>query len=71
MKMESAGDLQRKLQSAVDGMLSKIDKSKLRPMQRKTYLRMADCFNDVNANEGHIQSCLQNSVGPVEVNIVC
>jgi hypothetical protein len=38
--MDSANQLQRKLQNAVEGMLSTVDRERLRPIQKATYLQM-------------------------------
>ena len=60
--------LNRKLQTAVDTMLQSIDANKMRPMQKKTYLAMAACFDNKTASSQQIESCLNSSSHGVKVS---
>ena len=60
--------MERKLQSAVDVMLQSIDANKMRPMQKKTYLAMAACFDSKNATSQQIEACVGNSSHAVKVS---
>lgn len=60
--------LNRKLQSAVDTMLQSVDANKMRPMQKKTYLAMAACFDNKSASSQQIESCLNSSSHSVKVS---
>ena len=60
--------LNRKLQAAVDAMLQSIDANKMRPMQKKTYLAMAACFDSKTASTQQIESCLNSSSHSVKVS---
>jgi hypothetical protein len=60
--------LNRKLQAAVDTMLQSIDANKMRPMQKKTYLAMAACFDNKTASSQQIESCLNSSSHSVKVS---
>ena len=53
--------LQKKLQGAIDIMLKTIDAERMRPLQKKTYLEMAACFDNKTASGSQIEGCLQNS----------
>ena len=55
--MDDGEELQRKLQSAVEAMMDRLDKSRLRPMQRQAYLKMASCFESNTASARQTQSC--------------
>ena len=59
--MDKANELQQKLQSAVEKMLDSIDKKHLRPMQKKSYLQMASCFDNNSASQSQLQSCVEKS----------
>ena len=63
----SADSLQRKLQDAVDVMLDSIDKERMRPMQKSTYLKMAACFDSRSATAPQIENCIHNSSAKVQV----
>lgn len=60
--------LNRKLQSAVDVMLQSVDANKMRPMQKKTYLAMAACFDNKNASSAQIDACVANSSQSVKIS---
>jgi len=49
--------VQERLQKGVDAMIAKISEQRIRPMQKKTYLKMASCF-DGNASERDTEQCL-------------
>ena len=59
--------LNRKLQSAVDAMLSSIDENKIRPIQKKTYLAMAACYDNKNASSQQIEACIANNSQNVKI----
>jgi 4-diphosphocytidyl-2C-methyl-D-erythritol kinase len=64
----SAESLQRKLQDAVDVMLDSIDKEKMRPLQKSTYLKMAACFESKSATAPQIENCIHNSSNKVQIS---
>ena len=64
----SADQLQRKLQDAVDAMLEAVDKERMRPMQKATYLKMAACFDSRTATSAQIENCMQNSSQRVQIS---
>jgi len=47
------------MQSAVEGMLEKIDRSHLRPMRRESFLCCAKCCESDSSNE-ELQRCVQS-----------
>ncbi|KAJ1422797.1 hypothetical protein B484DRAFT_452189 [Ochromonadaceae sp. CCMP2298] len=55
---------QAQLQTSVNDMMDKIDQTKLRPMQRTTYLKMAECYNSKSASANGIQECVQKASTP-------
>ena len=60
--------LNRKLQSAVDDTIKSIEIGKMRPMQKKTYLAMAACFNNINSSSQQIESCMEASSRGVKIS---
>ena len=54
-------DLNKKLNDAVSQMMDRIDKTRLRSLQRETYLRMAACFDSETASSQSIQNCTERS----------
>ena len=64
----SADSLQRKLQDAVDVMLDSIDKDRMRPLQKSTYLKMAACFDSRSATSPQIENCIHNSSAKVQMS---
>merc|ERR1712226_782278 len=57
--------LQRKMQSAVEDMMSRIDRLKLRNMQRSAFLCAADCCKDVKDSSMAAQNCVERCQQPV------
>ena len=64
----SADHMQRKLQDAVDAMLETLDKERIRPLQKSTYLKMAACFDSKTATAPQIENCIHNSSSKVQVS---
>lgn len=54
-------DLQHRLQGAVEAMMDRLDKSKLRPMQKEGYLKMAACFDSSTSSKRQTDSCVEQS----------
>ncbi|XP_075241811.1 protein FAM136A-like [Convolutriloba macropyga] len=57
--------LQRKMQSAVEDMMNRIDKIALRSMQRSAFLCAADCCSNVNDSSISAQNCVDRCQQPV------
>ena len=56
----SGDEMQRKLQREVDSMLASLDKERLRPLQKNTYLKMATCLDNTSASQDQVQRCLEH-----------
>lgn len=54
-------DINAPLQEAVNQMMERIDKSRLRAFQRNTYLRMAACFESTTTTSRQVQNCVEQS----------
>eukprot|EP01033_Poteriospumella_lacustris_P018172 gene18172-13047_t len=52
-------NIQARLQNAMDEMVDKIDRTKLRPLQRNAHLKIADCYGMKNASADEVQRCVQ------------
>jgi hypothetical protein len=59
--MDEGQALQQRLQDAVNKMMDNIDKSKMRPLQKATYLKMASCFDNNNASTQQIDHCQESN----------
>ena len=62
---EEGANTSKRLQEGVDSMIAGLSSSRLKPMQKKMYLQMADCCdlkNDVAMNQ-----CLERSSAPLTI----
>lgn len=53
-------NLQNQLQDSVDKMMDRMSKQSLRPLQKKSYLCMAQCLDNQNLTDQQVNNCLQN-----------
>ena len=58
----------RNLQTAVDAMILSLEQNRMRPMQKKTYLAMAACYDSKNSSPQQINACLQNCSQAVQLS---
>jgi hypothetical protein len=56
--MSGANELHHRLQNAVNKMMEELDETKIRPMQKNTYLGMASCFDVRGTSQQQVQQCL-------------
>ena len=62
---EEAGRTSKRLQEGVDKMIASLSESRLKPMQKKMYLQMADCC-DLKSDSATNQ-CLERSSAPLNI----
>ena len=55
---------QRKIQTSVEAMLGRIDRSYLRSMQRSAFLCSAKCCDEKSSTES-VQSCVDRCQDPI------
>eukprot|EP01031_Cornospumella_fuschlensis_P034691 gene34691-42008_t len=58
--------LQEKLQNAVNAMMEKVEKDKIRPLQAKTHHKIADCYSNSRLSSSQVESCANNCYGPLQ-----
>jgi hypothetical protein len=63
--MEDPMEIQQRLQGAVDAMMKGISASRLRPLQRQTYLNMAKCFD--HGDDQAAQRCVETESRGVQI----
>lgn len=63
--MEDPQAIQQRLQNAVDTMMKGISASKLRPLQKQTYLNMAKCFD--HGDDQAAQRCVEGESRGVQI----
>jgi hypothetical protein len=51
--------MQKRLNDAVNVMLEKVEREKMRPLSKESYLGMAACYDRKNASPQEIQHCVQ------------
>eukprot|EP01039_Chlorochromonas_danica_P002214 gene2214-2417_t len=59
-------ELQLKLQKAVDAMMEKVEREKIRPQQRNAHLRIANCFANSRASSQEVEGCANNCFVPLQ-----
>eukprot|EP00611_Tribonema_gayanum_P009880 TRINITY_DN19756_c0_g1_i1.p2 TRINITY_DN19756_c0_g1~~TRINITY_DN19756_c0_g1_i1.p2 ORF type:complete len:129 (+),score=47.18 TRINITY_DN19756_c0_g1_i1:55-387(+) len=57
---------QRGLQTAVEELMDKFDRQRMRPMQKKVFLCMADCVSDASVSHERTVVCQQNCGLPIQ-----
>ena len=66
---DNSGDaLQQRLQSNVDMMIGNIEISKLRPLQRKTHLCIADCYGNTSKSQDQIYRCVDECSAAAKIS---
>jgi hypothetical protein len=61
----SSEEAQKRLQEGVNAMITSLSASRLKPMQKKMYLKMADCCD--LKNESAMNQCIERSSAPMNI----
>ena len=64
--MGDHNQIQQRLQNAIDSVVSSVNKRKVRPLQRDTYLAMAKCF-DADISDQQVENCVQRESHGVQI----
>ena len=59
-------DLQKKLQEAVDAMLNKLERDRIRPIQRNSHLKIAECYANKSASAEEVEACANHCSLPIQ-----
>jgi hypothetical protein len=65
--MSEYQDLQKRVQSSIDAMVGRVNKDRVRPLQKQTYLNMARCFDSTDASDQVIDNCMKREAHVVEI----
>lgn len=58
--------MQEKLQRAVHNMMETVERERIRPLQRKSHLKIADCFGNTKASSSEVEQCANNCFVPLQ-----